>query len=130
MSNWLFSCFPFSTFAGSSSLLSLTYQESIHPYYPTTSHAMTAHSGTPIPPRYLMRGHGAALSPSVFATDKVIPLSINQHSLGVASGSSAVHIQQGLLAHSNHGNPNFTSCNSSNAQYPPRYYSPGEYDIC
>ncbi|XP_044079344.1 heat shock factor protein 5 isoform X1 [Siniperca chuatsi] len=109
---------------GRSSLRSPTHQESTHPYYPNKGQAMTAHNGTPVPPRYLIRGHGAALSPTVFGTEKGIPVSLSHHYAGVASSSSAVHIQQGLLARANHGNPNVPSFNPPNAQYQPGYYSP------
>ncbi|XP_070700094.1 heat shock factor protein 5 [Pempheris klunzingeri] len=69
-------------FKGSSKLLSPTHQESTHPYYPNKAQAMMAHNGTPVPPRYLMRGHGAALSPTVFASDKGMPVSLSHHYAG------------------------------------------------
>lgn len=116
--------------AGSSSLLSPTHQEPTHPYYPNKPQAMIGHNGTPVPPRYLMRGHhGAALSPTVFATDKGIPVSLNHYYTGVASSSNAVHIQQSLLDQANHGSPNYTGFTSPNAQFQPGYYSPGEHAI-
>ncbi|XP_054481209.1 heat shock factor protein 5 [Anoplopoma fimbria] len=105
---------------GSYSLMSPTHQESTHPYHPNKYQAMTAHNGTPVPPRFLTRGHGAALSPTVFASDKGIPVSLSQHYTAAASSSTAMHIQQSLMACANHGNPNFTF----NAQYQPGYYSP------
>lgn len=114
--------------SGSFSLLSPKHLESTHPYYPTKSQAMTAHSGTPVPPRYLMRGH-QHLSPSVFATDQGIQVSLSQHYNGGAPGSGAVHIQQSLLPSANHGNPNVTNLNSCSTQYHQGYYSPGECDI-
>lgn len=114
--------------AGRSSLLSPTHQESTHPYYPNKAQALTAHNGTPVPPRYLMRGHSAALSPTLFASDKGMPLSLSHHYAGVASSANAVHIQKGLLALASHGNPSFTSFNPPNAQYQPGFYSPGEHD--
>ncbi|XP_070772782.1 heat shock factor protein 5 [Enoplosus armatus] len=107
-----------------SSLLSPTHQESIHPYYTNKEKAVMTHNGTPVPPRYLIRGHGAALSPSVFGTDKGIPVSLSHHYAGIASSSNALHIQQSLLAHANHGNPNFAQFSPPNAQYQPDYYSP------
>uniref|UniRef100_A0A7N6AQU4 HSF-type DNA-binding domain-containing protein n=1 Tax=Anabas testudineus TaxID=64144 RepID=A0A7N6AQU4_ANATE len=108
---------------GNFSLLSPKHLESTHPYYPTKSQAMTAHSGTPVPPRYLMRGH-QHLSPSVFATDQGIQVSLSQHYNGGAPGSGAVHIQQSLLPSANHGNPNVTNLNSCSTQYHQGYYSP------
>ncbi|XP_071317050.1 heat shock factor protein 5 isoform X2 [Trachinotus anak] len=106
------------------SLHTLTHQESAHPYYPHKAQVMPAHSGTPVPPRYLIRGHGAALPPSVCATDKGIPVSLSHHCGGVASSSNVLHIQQGLLAYANHGKPNFTSFNTGNTQCQPGYHSP------
>ncbi|XP_042287744.1 heat shock factor protein 5, partial [Thunnus maccoyii] len=107
----------------SSSLLD--HKESTHPYYPNKAQSITAHNGTPVPPRYLIRGHGAGLPPSVFATDKGIAVPLSHHYTGVASSPNALHIQQGLLARANHGNHNFTSFNVHNAQYQPGYFSPG-----
>nr|XP_046267820.1 heat shock factor protein 5 isoform X2 [Scatophagus argus] len=95
---------------GSSSLLIPTHQESTHLYYSDKAQAMTAHSGTPVPPRYLIRGHGAALSPTVFA-DKGIPLSLSHHYAG------------GTLGHANHGTPNFLTFSPPNAQYQPYFCS-------
>ncbi|XP_035521773.1 heat shock factor protein 5 isoform X1 [Morone saxatilis] len=108
---------------GSSSLLSATRQESTHPYHSSKAQAMTVHNGTPVPPRYLIRGHGAALSPTVFATDKGIPVSLSHHYAGVASSSNAVHVPQGLLGHANPGNQNCATFNPPNAQYQPGFYS-------
>ncbi|KAM7398469.1 hypothetical protein PAMA_006399 [Pampus argenteus] len=68
------------------------------------------------------KGHDAALSPSVFATDKAIPISLSHHYSGVASSPNALHIQQGLLTRANHVDHNFPSFN---AHYQPGYYSPG-----
>ncbi|CAK6971835.1 heat shock factor protein 5 [Scomber scombrus] len=107
--------------AGSSSLLDS--KDSAHPYYSIKAQSSTVHNGTPVPPRYLIRG--AALPPSVFASDKGIPLSLSHHYTGVASSPNALHIPQGLLAHANHANHNFTTFNARNAQYQPGYYSPG-----
>lgn len=115
--------------AGSPLLLSPTLQESTHPYYPNKAQALTVHNGTPVPPRYLIRGHSAALSPAVFASDNGMPLSLNHHYGGVASRANAVHIQKGLLALASHGNTNFTSFNPPNVQYQPGFCSPGEHDI-
>ncbi|XP_056253727.1 heat shock factor protein 5 [Seriola aureovittata] len=106
------------------SLLSLLHQESTHPYCPRKAQAMTGHNGTPVPPHYLIRGHGAALSPSVFAADKGTPVSLSHHYSGVAPSSNVMQLQQGLMARANHGNPNFTSFNSANAQCQPSYQSP------
>uniref|UniRef100_A0A3B4V0F5 HSF-type DNA-binding domain-containing protein n=1 Tax=Seriola dumerili TaxID=41447 RepID=A0A3B4V0F5_SERDU len=111
------------------SLLSLLHQESTHPYCPRKAQAMTGHNGTPVPPHYLIRGHGAALSPSVFAADKGTPVSLSHHYSGVAPSSNVMQLQQGLMARANHGNPNFTSFNSANAQCQSSYQSPGEHDI-
>ncbi|XP_074467507.1 heat shock factor protein 5 isoform X1 [Sebastes fasciatus] len=108
---------------GNSSLLSPTHQESPHPYYPNIAQAMTAHNGTPVPPRFLIRGHSAPLSPTVFTTEKGIPVPLRHHYTGVASSASAVDFQQGLLAHANQGNQNYTF-NAPNVQYQPGYYSP------
>ncbi|XP_056267441.1 heat shock factor protein 5 [Pseudoliparis swirei] len=92
-----------------------------HPYHRQKAQAMAAHNGTPVPPRFLPRGHGAALSPNAFVTDKGIPVSFSQHySTGAASNSNPMHIQQGLLACSSRGNPTY----AFNVQYPPGYYSP------
>ncbi|XP_029304374.1 heat shock factor protein 5 isoform X2 [Cottoperca gobio] len=106
-----------------SSSPSPTHQGTSHPYYPNKAQAMASHNGTPVPPRFLIRGHSAALSTTVFAEDKGIPVSLSSHSHGVPSSSNAVHIQQGILSRSNHGNSNFTY-NGANAQYQPSYYSP------
>jgi len=96
-----------------------------HPYHRQKAQAMAAHNGTPVPPRFLPRGHGAALSPNAFVTDKGIPVSFSQHySTGAASNSNPMHIQQGLLACSSRGNPTY----AFNVQYPPGYYSPREHD--
>ncbi|KAA8586414.1 hypothetical protein FQN60_000250, partial [Etheostoma spectabile] len=107
----------------SPSLLSPTHQEATHPYYPSKAQPLTAHNGTPVPPRFLIRGHGAALSPTVFASEKGIQVSLSHHYAGVASSANATHIQQSLLSRANHGNPNFPFT-SPNAHYPPGYYSP------
>ncbi|XP_059207463.1 heat shock factor protein 5 isoform X2 [Centropristis striata] len=106
-----------------SPLFGPTHQASTHPYYPNKAQAMTPHNGTPVPPRFLIRGHGAAHSPTVFATDKGIPVALSHHHAGGASSSNAVHIQQTLHAHASNGNPNF-SFNATNAQYQPAYYPP------
>ncbi|XP_038565020.1 heat shock factor protein 5 [Micropterus salmoides] len=106
------------------SSLSPTHQESTHPYYPNKDQATTAHNGTPVPPQYLIRGHGAAYSPTVFGADKGIPVSLSHHYTGVASSSNAVQNYQGLLARANHASPNFTSFDPPNAQYQPGYFSP------
>lgn len=121
--------FFFPVSAGSSSLLSPTQHESTHPYYLNKAQAMTAHNGTPVPPRYLIRDHGAALSPTAFATDKGIPVSLSHHCAGVASSSNAVPFQQGLLAIANHGNPNFVTFTPPKAQHQPGCCHPGEHNI-
>ncbi|KAI3373448.1 hypothetical protein L3Q82_022058, partial [Scortum barcoo] len=108
----------------SSSLLSPARQESTHPYYPNKAQATAVHNGTPVPPRYLIRGHGAALSPTVFAPDKGMPVSLSHHYAGVASGANVAHIQKGLLTLANHGNPNFTGFSPPKAQFQPGFYSP------
>ncbi|XP_034540512.1 heat shock factor protein 5 [Notolabrus celidotus] len=95
-------------------LLSPTNQESTHPYFPKKGQPGTVHNGTPVPPRYLMRGHGAALSPTVFTSDKGIQVSYNHQYAGVASSSNAVPVLSGSPAHVNHGN----------VQYQPGYFSP------
>ncbi|XP_041657925.1 heat shock factor protein 5 isoform X2 [Cheilinus undulatus] len=94
-----------------------THQKLTHPYYPKQVQPGIAHNRTPVPPRYLMRGQGAALSPSVFAPDKGIPASFSHHYAGEATGSSAMHSPQGLLAHANH----------RNVPYQPRYFSACHY---
>lgn len=114
--------------AGSTSLPT-THQGSTHPYHPSQSQALTPYSGTPVPPLYLIRGHTAAFSPSVFASDKPIPVSFNHHYPAVDSSSSIVRIQQGLLARVSHGNTNFITSNSHSAQYQPGLNSPCEYEI-
>lgn len=119
--------FPVS--AGSSSLLSTVHQESSHPYHLNKAEAMAAHNGTPVPPRYLIRDHSVALSPTVFATDKGIPVSLSHHYAGVASSSNALHFQQGLLASANHENPRFVTFTPPSAQHQLDYGSPGEHDI-
>lgn len=118
-------CF-FPVTAGSS-VLSPLHQGSPHPYCPRKADAMTVHSGTPVPPRYLMRGYGTAAAPSMFATDKGIPASLSQQYTGAAPSSNGVHTQQGPLARANNGNQ-FNAV-SQNAQYQPHYQSPGEHDI-
>ncbi|XP_035846843.1 heat shock factor protein 5 isoform X2 [Sander lucioperca] len=79
----------------SASLLSPTHQESTHPYYPNKAQPTTAHSGTPVPPRFLIRGHGAALSPTVFAADKVCQC---YHQNLVASHMAGSGIQTGSFS--------------------------------
>ncbi|XP_068585618.1 heat shock factor protein 5 [Cebidichthys violaceus] len=90
------------------SLLSPTHRKWTHPYPPNKAPAVAAHNGTPVPPWFLTRGLGAALSPTVFAADKGIPVTLSQHYAEAASSSNAMLIQQSLMANSNHGNPNFT----------------------
>lgn len=99
---------------------------SSHPYYPNKAQAMKSHIGTPLPPRYLMRGHGATLPPSAFAIDKVIPAPLSHHFAGLASSSNAVQVQQRFLAPTNQGSPNVTCYNPRGGQYQPGYYSTGE----
>ncbi|KAM8898050.1 uncharacterized protein AB9W97_009148 [Spinachia spinachia] len=70
-----------------------------------------------------MRGHGAALLPSVFAANNGIPASLSPNYTGGATSSNAMLLPQGLLACSNCGNPNFPY----NVQYQPGYYSPQVY---
>ncbi|XP_030603200.1 heat shock factor protein 5 [Archocentrus centrarchus] len=89
---------------GGSLLLSPTIPEASPPYYPHKSQAMKSYSGTPVPPRYLMRGHPYT---------------------GVTSSSNAVNFQQSLLAQTNHRSPNFTSFSPCNVQYQPGYCSSG-----
>uniref|UniRef100_A0A665U7P4 HSF-type DNA-binding domain-containing protein n=1 Tax=Echeneis naucrates TaxID=173247 RepID=A0A665U7P4_ECHNA len=110
---------------GNTTILQL-FQGSTHPYYPCKGQATTTQSATPIPPRYLIRDHGAALSPSVFHMDKGIPLSLSHHYSGVAPISTAENAPQSLVACANHGNPHVTSFNSSNVQFQPGYQPPGE----
>ncbi|XP_075957473.1 heat shock factor protein 5 [Anarhichas minor] len=86
------------------SLPSTPHPKWAHPYRPNKAPAVTAHNTTPVPPRFLPWGRGAALSPTVFATDKGIPVTLSQHHAGAASSSNAMLIQQSLLPCSNHGN--------------------------
>ncbi|CAJ1064426.1 heat shock factor protein 5 [Xyrichtys novacula] len=95
-------------------LLSPTHQELPHPYYPKKAPPGTVHNRTPVPPRYLIRGCGAALSPSVFASDKGKQMSFNHQHAGAVSGPSAMQVQLGLRADVNHGN----------VHYPPKYFAP------
>ncbi|KAG8008246.1 Heat shock factor protein 5 [Nibea albiflora] len=81
---------------GSSSGFSPTNETSPRPYYLNKAQAMAVYNGTPIPPQYLIRGHGAALSPTIFASNKGIPASLCHQYAGIASRSTPVHIQQGL----------------------------------
>ncbi|KAE8287990.1 Heat shock factor protein 5 [Larimichthys crocea] len=106
---------------GSSSRFSPTHETSPRPYYLNQSQAMAVYNGTPIPPQYLIRGHGAALSPTVFASNKGIPAALCHQYAGVASRSTPVHIQQGLQVH---GSPNFATFNSPHRPYKPGFYSP------
>lgn len=87
---------------------------------------MAAHNGTPVPPQYLLRDRSLALSPTVFATDKGIPVSLSHHYAGIASSSNALHFQQGLLASAN---PRFVTFTPPSARHHPDYGSPGEHDI-
>ncbi|KAL3042384.1 hypothetical protein OYC64_020349 [Pagothenia borchgrevinki] len=111
--------------AGSSLLTSHSprHQESQHPYLPKKAQAMTSHNGTPVPPRFLIRRHGAALSPIVFAADKGIPVPLSHHYPGLTTGSNHMHLQQSLLA-----NPNFPFP-GSHAQYQPGYLA-AAYQCC
>ncbi|TKS70070.1 Heat shock factor protein 5 [Collichthys lucidus] len=106
---------------GSSSQFSPTHEMSPRPYYLDKSQAMVVYNGTPIPPQYLIRGHGAALSPTVFASDKGIPAALCHPYAGVASRSTPVHFQPGLQVH---GSPNFATFNSPHRPYKPGFYSP------
>uniref|UniRef100_A0A3Q1BSJ8 HSF-type DNA-binding domain-containing protein n=1 Tax=Amphiprion ocellaris TaxID=80972 RepID=A0A3Q1BSJ8_AMPOC len=102
------------------SLLSPSHQQSTHPYYPSKTQATKALNGTPVPPRYLMRGLGAAFSP----TNSEKAAFVGQAYAGVTSSPNAVSMQQGLLPYANQGNPNFTGFNPHNAPYQPGFYSP------
>ncbi|XP_063750450.1 heat shock factor protein 5 [Eleginops maclovinus] len=115
---------------GNSSLTSHSprQQESHIPYLSKKAQGMTSHNGTPVPPRFLMRGHGAALSPMIFAADKGIPVSLSHLYPGLATGSNPVHLQQSLLARANHGNSNFPFT-GSNAQCQPGYLA-AAYQCC
>ncbi|XP_075343506.1 heat shock factor protein 5 [Odontesthes bonariensis] len=106
----------------STPLPSHAHQQFTHPCHTDQSQAMKAQSGTPVPPRYLIRGHGAALSPTVYSAAKKMPAPSSHHYTGVASSSSAMHAQPGLLTSANHGNPNFCSFNPPNAHYQPGFY--------
>lgn len=108
--------------AGGSSPYSSMHQESPHPYYPNRAQPIKVHIATPIPPRYLIRNHGSALSPALFASDKEMPVPFTHCHDGVASTCNNLQ----LLASANIGNPNYCSFNPCNAQYQPHYYSPGE----
>ncbi|XP_067351012.1 uncharacterized protein [Channa argus] len=121
-SNSCFSCL-FSVTAGSSSLLSPKHQGTTHPYSLNQSQDMTSHLGTPVPPQYLMRGHSASLSSSVFS------VALRKHYPAVTLSSSAPHVPQGLLDSANHRNPNSTGFNPCSAQYQSCYYFPCEHDI-
>ncbi|XP_036975300.1 heat shock factor protein 5 isoform X2 [Acanthopagrus latus] len=105
------------------------HQESARPHQPKKAQAMAAHSGTPVPPRYLIRGPGVALSPDVFARDKGTPVPLSHHYVGVASSSNPVHPQQSLLAQTNYGNPSFPSVNPPGAPFLPGFYS-SVYQCC
>lgn len=105
---------------GGLSLLKPTRQESTHPYYPIKAQVTKAFNGTPIPPRYLIRGLGAALSPP----NKEKAAFLNHPYAGVTSIPSAVNMQQGLVPGANQRNPNFTGFNPHNAPYQPGFYSP------
>ncbi|XP_047462500.1 heat shock factor protein 5 [Mugil cephalus] len=96
-----------------------------HPYYPIKAQATKSHIGTPVPPRYLLRGHGATLPPTVFAIDKAMPAPLSHHYAGLASGSNAVQVQQRFLVPANQGSPSVTAFNPRGAQYQPGYYSTG-----
>ena len=105
------------------------HQESARPHQPKKAQAMATHNGTPVPPRYLIRGPGVALSPDVFARDKGTPVPLSHHYVGVASSSNPVHPQQSLLAQTNYGNPSFPSVNPPGAPFLPGFYSSGEHGI-
>ncbi|XP_033955537.1 heat shock factor protein 5 [Pseudochaenichthys georgianus] len=116
--------------AGSSLLTSHSprHQEFQHPYLSKKAQAMTSHNGTPVPPRFLIRGHGPALSPMVFAADKGIPVSLSHHYPGLTTGSNHMHLQQSLLARANSASPNFPF-SGSHAQYQPGYLA-AAYQCC
>ncbi|XP_041864466.1 heat shock factor protein 5 [Melanotaenia boesemani] len=106
----------------STSPLNPTHQDSPHPCHPNKFHVTKVHSGTPVPPQHLSRGHGAALSPNIFPAAKGIPASLSQYYTVAATTSNVMHIQQGLPTHSSNGNPNFTSFNSPTTPHQPGYY--------
>lgn len=105
--------------AGNPLLQSAPQQKSTYPYYLNKAQPLLTHNGSPVPPRYLIRDHATALGPSVFATDKGMPVASGNHYAGVASSSNTVHAPQTLLA--SVGNP-------PEVQNQPGYCSPGEHD--
>uniref|UniRef100_A0A668A8X5 HSF-type DNA-binding domain-containing protein n=1 Tax=Myripristis murdjan TaxID=586833 RepID=A0A668A8X5_9TELE len=108
---------------GGSLLLGQTYKESAHPYHPNRSQPMKEYNQTPVPPRTLMMDHGAASSPTIFATDKGIPVSFMHHFPGMAPTPSTLHIQHGLQDLPNPGSQKFSSFSPHHAQYKPGFYS-------
>ncbi|XP_071757029.1 heat shock factor protein 5 [Centroberyx gerrardi] len=109
---------------GSSSFLGQTHQESTHPYHPNRTQHVKEYNRTPIPPRTLMMGHGAAPPPTIFTTDKGIPISVIHRYPGIGSGPTSMHIQQGLQGLANPGQK-FSNFTPHHAQYQPGFYSPG-----
>ncbi|CAG5876852.1 unnamed protein product [Menidia menidia] len=93
----------------SSPLLSPAHPQSAHPGLTDRSQVMKAYSGTPVPPRYQMRGQSG------------LPLS--QHYSGPPSNSSALQAQQDFLTRANHGNTHFSGYNPQNPHYHPGFYS-------
>ncbi|XP_008288770.1 heat shock factor protein 5 [Stegastes partitus] len=85
--------------------------ESAHPYYPRK-----ALNGTPVPPWYLMRGLGAALSPA----DKETPACLSHPDAGGTPSPNAVNVQP----RANQGNPHFAGYSPHSVPYQPDFCSP------
>ncbi|KAM3600896.1 uncharacterized protein V6R79_004321 [Siganus canaliculatus] len=115
---------------GSSSAPASVHRKSTHSRssskIPALAAYKAAYTGTPVPPRYLIRGQDGAFSPTVFAADKGISVSLPHHYTGISPGSSTVHTQQELHPPAHHGNPVFTTFNSPKApsQCQPSCFSP------
>ncbi|KAM4726221.1 heat shock factor protein 5 [Anableps anableps] len=100
-----------------------SHQSPAHPYHPHKSQAMRPQSGTPVPPRYLRRVPGAALSPTNLPLVKDGPMPLRQPYTGGSSSSKTLHVQQGFLPRMSNGDTHLNSFSPRNPQYQPGYYT-------
>ncbi|XP_024859391.1 heat shock factor protein 5 [Kryptolebias marmoratus] len=96
-----------------SSPLRLAVLQSVQLPRPDPVRVLKPLSGTPVPPRYLVRGHGGLVVPSpVFA-----PVSLNHLSSGGASISSTTQVQQELLSQGSDGRPPLSQFSPQSVHY-------------
>uniref|UniRef100_A0A096M9R3 HSF-type DNA-binding domain-containing protein n=1 Tax=Poecilia formosa TaxID=48698 RepID=A0A096M9R3_POEFO len=97
-------------------------QSPAHPYHPHKSQTMRPQSGTPVPPRYLRRVPGAALSSTTLPLVKDEPMPLRHPYTGGSSNSKTLHVQQGFLPRMGNGETHFNSFSPRNPQYQHGYY--------